>query len=1492
MSSLLGRLGNLPLPLKIAIALASGGSVIAVLLAYWSKPRILLILAAGIAVVLVLLFLYAKILRLGRKRRGHSLGKEVLANSEGGLRQRFSEGIDKFRQHGQDLYSVPWYLLVGESGSGKTEAIRHSQLQLPQELQNFLQGSGGTRDMHWWFTRDAVILDTAGAMFIQEGSTNAAEQEERSLGDLRWEEFLKLLGKNRKHCPINGLILVIPADKLITDTADEMGRKGREICRQLAILKERLDIRFPVFILVTKCDVIYGFREFFEDLRDPVLQQQLLGWSNPRALDEAFEPESLDDLLRAFLDRIKKRRLALLQEDVTPPGGSGRRTDDVDALFAFPESLAKVIPRLGRYLEMIFTAGPFSQRHLFLRGIYLNSSMRDGDALDMELAEALGVGVESLSEGRAWERDRSYFLRDMFTEKIFKEKGLVTRVANTRRHSRFARAALLTFGFAGVFAALGLTWYFWETLKSSIGTQSVYWQAAADQKKNWNREEPIWFSPVVFTELAGLTDYKYTSSVEVDGQEQKVSAFHAELDRLRADPITIPRVFAMASIGADFDEPRRRAQKALVETSIVRPLVEATRLKIMEEGADPAAWRPGAGPAWAELVRVQAQGLGLGEICAPACTTFQLPPLFAYVLARDGGSPEGAWDAYEKDHPHGEGLQTVLDSFYSGEDPQAQWPPPWLPEECGEAVQEGKNVLLGASAKLAFTQETGPGVPLALEVAEGAGRLLAAEGKVLEVGEALMRGGDLQTVVDGLGTEEAYAQFTGSWRGAFDEFASARDNFEKALRRADNTQIESIAGEYRQAAKNEHEEDCKKLQETAEASRERSLELLPFKPEVASQPLADRFTPEQAEFLSSFLDQATTAVDKSREAEKAKLDAWLKYHEKEAGKLEALDTNLLSAVEAKEAVLAVPEELRDWLRAVRKLFQLRGLMYATANKRLTDDAFKSDVAEGLDKCLDLAPEGYRCARTKEIASFICQVVDAHRIREKLAAEWEGLPHTCDAIKTRVQSASEELALPKIPFTDLGKKSVRPAFDPQQARALFGRWTALGDRLKEPGDDSVQYPELKLKYEDTKAEYTSYLQEYTEYWLGVAERLRVVSSSSRWEKFHKSLYHMSTDTIRGEGTSGLSGYLTLLDVAFALCSTQLKEPLPVEVARVIDRIARSRARLASTLLRGRCDDAKDAWSELERPAYDARRAILALTPYRFEKRFLTLVDGKVGPDYVSEYWHSLTMKLLQELTSAIETIGKQKAGELKELMRFPLAAPRPGEDPLTVEELLQARELLASIHPSTDQFPQGTIGSGKRTEIEEIDRQLQRICVPRVDQDVTSDWMAKAEAVLQALPTGLGDTFECRVFVVAADVQPKPAGAASRVSFIDVWRGMTMEQEGRPESRRVSTGQAEDWFVNGVRYPGGPLEFTFHKHDSFTTVAVDGPWACLRLLFEGARIGASRDRKATWERAERQQDGKSWHCRFQLVDDEREPRFFLIKLVFQKELPGIGDWPSE
>src|SRR5205814_6545871 len=156
------------------------------------------------------------------------------------------------------------------------------------------------------------------------------------------------------------------------------------------------------------------------------------------------------------------------------------------SMFALPESLMRLAPRLRRYLENIFVAGEWSAKPVFLRGIYFTSSMREGKALDEAIAFATGVPLDQLPEDRTWDKNRAFFLRDLFHEKVFRESGLVTRATNTLKLLR--QRQMTIFGTAGVALLLFLVFVLLarSSLQKSVGKEADYWKAGA---ANWRSEE-------------------------------------------------------------------------------------------------------------------------------------------------------------------------------------------------------------------------------------------------------------------------------------------------------------------------------------------------------------------------------------------------------------------------------------------------------------------------------------------------------------------------------------------------------------------------------------------------------------------------------------------------------------------------------------------------------------------------------------------------------------------------------------------------------------------------------------------------------------------------------------------------------------------------------------------------------------------------------------------------------------------------------------------
>lgn len=691
------------------------------------SPMVGLIVAIGLLLVVGLVFGFHYLLKRSREKKAAAFSENMNAANAGApsaisdparrakledLRRSFQEGIEKFRGVGKNLYDLPWYAIVGEPGAGKTEAIRHSSIGFPPGMQDEYQGVGGTINMNWWFTDHAVILDTAGRLMFEEvppGSTS------------EWREFLNLLKTHRPNCPINGLVLVLPAESLIKDTGEEITQKARRIATQLEVIQKQLDIRFPVYVLISKCDLLNGFREFFDDLHDEDASHQIAGWSNPDPLDQPFRPELVDAHIQTVAQRLTRRRLGLLVDPV--PHELERRVDEVDRLFALPHSLALIGRNLQRYLQTLFTPGQWTSQPLFLRGIYFTSAMREGSALDQELAVAMGLSVDELPEGRAWERKRSYFLRDVFSAKAFLEKGLVTRASNTRKLVRKRRSIVFGVGAAALVALFTLSLLGFRGLRSTIGSQSGYWARAAE---GW--EGDTW-NPIVVPDQPLF--YRYTGNEPVgagitpstrrlfDSGNLTLTEFHVGLYELSLTPIKVPWAFRLISrIGVRVDEDRRRAQRIVFEDSVVAPAMAASRDRM---GTLPPTARLPMDQARAEagallsLVRLEAGLVNRkdGKTVTNVSADDVLVPLVEYTATHMPDPP----------------LARTMDALYLEGPAREQWPGLWV--SGGSTLSRNKAIDYGLTRFIASARDTigeqTTGFPLFLELVEDVRKYAEAE---------------------------------------------------------------------------------------------------------------------------------------------------------------------------------------------------------------------------------------------------------------------------------------------------------------------------------------------------------------------------------------------------------------------------------------------------------------------------------------------------------------------------------------------------------------------------------------------------------------------------------------------------------------------------------------------------------------------------------------------------------------------------------------------
>ena len=377
--------------------------------------------------------------------------EQVVSNEQQLLATRFKEAVaslKKMRLHaagrkpgwrdwlslsgGHYLYELPWYVFIGAPGAGKTTALVNSGLTFPLAEQfgaGAIRGVGGTRNCDWWFTDGAVLIDTAGRYTTQD--SHLSEDK------LAWDGFLGLLKKSRPRRPLNGVFLTISVADLLQKSAPERAQLAQAIRARLVEIDTVLATRLPIYVLVTKSDLLHGFSEYFADLGKEA-RAQVWGFTLPPS--EGGDGASLTaPVQREFgllANRLNDGLIDRMQQETDPV----RRT----ALFGFPLQFAALGPVLTDLLDQVYAGSRFTQAP-WVRGVYFTSGTQEGSPIDRVVASlARNFGLARSVLPRQTSSGRSYFLTSLLREVVFPEQRLAGADVRWERRSHGLRLAGFT----------------------------------------------------------------------------------------------------------------------------------------------------------------------------------------------------------------------------------------------------------------------------------------------------------------------------------------------------------------------------------------------------------------------------------------------------------------------------------------------------------------------------------------------------------------------------------------------------------------------------------------------------------------------------------------------------------------------------------------------------------------------------------------------------------------------------------------------------------------------------------------------------------------------------------------------------------------------------------------------------------------------------------------------------------------------------------------
>ena len=1529
------RFVALPKPAQAVIMVVCGGSI-ATALYYLLPGGWLFFFIIAVVLVAVMLLVYRLLLKRAKKRKAAKMQQSLSEHSAAtastagepaararmdDMRRSFEDGVEKFRAVGKNLYELPWYVMVGESGGGKTEAIRHSNIGFPPGLQDRLQGVGGTISMNWWFTDNAVLLDTAGRLMFED--TAGGE----------WKEFLKLLKANRPSCPINGMLLIIPADSLIKDTAEDIEKKGSRIAQQLDNIQRELGVRFPVFVAITKCDLISGFREFFEGVRDPELQHQILGWSNPAPLDQPFNPELIDQHMVTVMERLHRRRLRLLMDPVHTEDSNARRADQVDALYAFPNGLSRIMSRLKRYLEMVFVAGAWSARPLFLRGIYFTSSMREGSALDEELSEMLGVSVDTLPDGHVWAEDRAYFLRDLFVSKIFNERGLVTRATNARKNQRMRRAAVLIAALASVLILFLFTWLGGRSLEKSLGPPRDYYVSAA-HADNWT--EGRW-NPIVLPQVRGLTEYEYLDSTEVGPQGEArmtLADFYPRFVDQTTRKIHIPWVFRFAAtLGTDVDTDRAKAHREILQSGVLDPLVEACRHKMAR---DKGGWTPQATAALVQLLRLETHLAHAGLV-----GRIELDPMFKYVLMdpQYAKYKETGLEALDSS------LNWTFDSDRFAED-HRQWA--WLCRSLDAGsrdshravyIRDEEDKILGGVSRFirhwsALSEQTGDDAVLLRLLEEifpalrtELGQYKQAEETLLQLpGDVLLAGADT-----GPADLKELRRVQQVWK----------DERFKALTEA-RTKLDGRLGELRGQLK-------------------ALTHLVAVDPGAAGWvgTAYDRVFSVFAERKKSTFNVLLEALPADGAAEGTEQEKWLGEVRREiekaqqaleegirqeglAAELKTLDRVLLVSVPLNEevqqsaakalgdgALAEATEKGRRWT-----LYETRFAIYGLADAQIKQideplapaalyaaiGGAEKDIRQahsaakslwvGHEKAYE-PPEGSVLATMEGFTDFAFnRLATRGQIYDILHGVLTAQEADADVIEAQVALAAKAAEMPvlnSLPMTRLiGEESspLLPAYHPATAARVLQGWRAVGHyihpREEDPKVFVLERETLSGLFDRWKGACDEYVADYYKFWTVSVPAYLDVETVKDWAEYRRELQKVSA-RLSLNVRRGLAKWCEEVRAALEAMRPFASAGHRSKFTASIGALTEAREKLEERFWRDDSEEVLDKWINLPENVTGARQAVLALAPSRFVGRYIPFIAEEDDP-VVRRYMLGLAMRGLSVLADESQVIGRESWEQLKaQYAVFPLVAPRatdPGtENVLTARQLARAQDLLKQIgyrrkRQDETELAAKTIGQGGVTSYSAVNAKLlllRELQLAGREKELI-EMLRKVAFALSSV-----EQREARVAILPGEDQPSKG-------FFRYWAGGIQLAQGGAQGKTLVSFADAAMELGKVRYgpEAAPLQVRIFQYPGEAStdkprraLTIEGPWAPIRLLHAAQRAGTIESGAThAWKAAERRRGGIEWYVDL-TVDRgaDRSERTLRLAVTFPAELPRIEDWPK-
>lgn len=433
------------------------------------------------------------------------------------------------------LYSLPWYLVLGLENAGKTSLINRSgqNFALSSVMRASGQKSENPYSFDWWIGDESVLIDPDGELLTQ-GNRN--EDNDGELERRLWLNFVNWLEKTRSRRPLNGIVLALDVSHLATSTASERKAYANLLRARIRELMETLATRLPVYITLTKLDLLYGFEPFFKHYSKSQ-RDEVLGFT--------FSLESVDNLDH-WLEEFSKdygQFVSKINELFPHAVAEPLEQEERDAVYSFTRQMSGLQDILKEFFQDALSSDQFSTSAL-VRGAYFTSVYQQGvpsNAFGDSASRRYGL-THAVNKAQNAKNSTVYFTQQLFSNIIYPEAGLASDNFRVAKHKR----RLMGLSFTACMVATVLL----------VGTWHRYYLA------NVNQSDAV---------LAKVNEYKaqYPSNLSLASQKDILEP----LNKIRQ---------ATLEFGFFREKPHYISDFGLYQGHTIGPMVEDTYLNLLE----------------------------------------------------------------------------------------------------------------------------------------------------------------------------------------------------------------------------------------------------------------------------------------------------------------------------------------------------------------------------------------------------------------------------------------------------------------------------------------------------------------------------------------------------------------------------------------------------------------------------------------------------------------------------------------------------------------------------------------------------------------------------------------------------------------------------------------------------------------------------------------------------------------------------------------------